>query len=588
MKKTLLFTLALATMSVSNAAVPSRMVEGQRVAEYSFPELNAAKINVAQMCYTSEAFPVRSAAELNKAVSDASMSVSAPAVTALPTGKTPTFLRPSGLYYFGINLQGSAYYNPFMAGPAFVEHTWKNVSNQATKQWNYAIGDMSDKPGPSLVSTDKDLTFEYDSFTFSSIPTLTTADGKTWTTIMPDKEGNPVEGMVVTVSDVTINGKDIFSVSGYPFNGNLELSADEGVYLLGQNDTGLGVEGFGMLMTKPAVPCLLQSVMAIGRSIKIEGSAQLKMNVYSVGDDGMVPEKPAYIGLASAADVHNIAQDQDGKTISIVEFKFFEEDELGGVTEVYPRPDTALYFEIAEYRNLPGVSFEMFYAHYPFIDAQKNLGVAPEQLGFVRVKDEQGKTGLTPIANLYEGLPYTSPSFFINATFENFIVDKKLVELPVAGGQDVMMAASGYKMSQETFFVTTEIPEWLTIYYGEENKEDGTIEVTFQADELPEGTTGREADIAFDLLFGGRQIVHVRQGASSVDGVVVSSSKVTVEGGNFVVSSVDANAVEVFNLSGQKVAEAAFNGEAVVSGAGLASGVYIVKFNDNTVVKVVK
>ena len=214
--------------------------------------------------------------------------------------------------------------------------------------------------------------------------------------------------------------------------------------------------------------------------------------------------------------------------------------------------------------------------------------VAAEPLGYVEgVVD--GKRGLIPMNNLFDKLPYATPSLYVNGLFTNIDFDKNQLQLPAAGGQANLTATGLYDLTQQGFFsVTNEIPEWLTIMFGASNPQAGTFELVFEAQPLPAGEKGRTAELSFTTYFGGLQTVVVTQGESSVDGVTVSGSKVTVEGGNFVVSSVDANAVEVFNLSGQKVAEAAFDGEAVVSGAGLASGVYIVKFNDNTVVKVVK
>ena len=50
----------------------------------------------------------------------------------------------------------------------------------------------------------------------------------------------------------------------------------------------------------------------------------------------------------------------------------------------------------------------------------------------------------------------------------------------------------------------------------------------------------------------------------------------------------NASMVDVYNLAGQKVASAAVDGETVVNAQDLAKGMYILKFNDNTAIKVVK
>ena len=67
-----------------------------------------------------------------------------------------------------------------------------------------------------------------------------------------------------------------------------------------------------------------------------------------------------------------------------------------------------------------------------------------------------------------------------------------------------------------------------------------------------------------------------------------NSNRVAVVNGNFVVKSSKATAVEVYNVAGQKVAASKVNGTAFIPAANLAKGIYMVKFNDNTVVKVMK
>ena len=84
--------------------------------------------------------------------------------------------------------------------------------------------------------------------------------------------------------------------------------------------------------------------------------------------------------------------------------------------------------------------------------------------------------------------------------------------------------------------------------------------------------------------------IHVVQGEAGVEGVAVNAPQVvTVDGDNFVVKANDNVAkAEVFTAAGQKVAEAAVNGTTTIAAAALANGLYIVKLDNGTTVKVVK
>ena len=80
----------------------------------------------------------------------------------------------------------------------------------------------------------------------------------------------------------------------------------------------------------------------------------------------------------------------------------------------------------------------------------------------------------------------------------------------------------------------------------------------------------------------------VQQGQAGVEAVETSANRVSVVNGNFEVEAASATSVDVYNVAGQKVASAAIEGTTVVPAQDLAKGLYILKFNDNTAVKVMK
>ena len=199
---------------------------------------------------------------------------------------------------------------------------------------------------------------------------------------------------------------------------------------------------------------------------------------------------------------------------------------------------------------------------------------------------------MAPFSALFEDT-YSAPVLFVDALMGNLDFDKNSNHFANNGGSlDVAVETNltifkAYADNPVQYYaVENEIPDWLEISVSYDATK-GTV-FNFKADPLPEGVSGRRADVSFTTVIGGREVFVATQGDASVAGVEATNSKVAVVDGNFVVESDNATSVAVYNLAGQKVAEAAFAGKATVPAADLAKGVYVVKFNDNTVVKVAK
>ena len=93
------------------------------------------------------------------------------------------------------------------------------------------------------------------------------------------------------------------------------------------------------------------------------------------------------------------------------------------------------------------------------------------------------------------------------------------------------------------YAVENEIPDWLEISVSYDATK-GTV-FNFKADPLPEGVSGRRADVSFTTVIGGREVFVATQGDALVAGVEATNSKVAVVDGNFVVESDNATSVAV-------------------------------------------
>ena len=159
--------------------------------------------------------------------------------------------------------------------------------------------------------------------------------------------------------------------------------------------------------------------------------------------------------------------------------------------------------------------------------------------------------------------------------------------VPAAGG-DVTFNLNSYYVSDAWEFSGEGLDDWFTCEaLTDEATSAQTLTVTL--DPLPDGVDERVATIHVDCV-GCKQITFyvAQRRDGSVSAIKANANRVAVAGGNFIVKSTKASACEVYNAAGQKVAAAQINGSAVIPAANLAKGIYVVKFNDNTVVKVMK
>ena len=318
------------------------------------------------------------------------------------------------------------------------------------------------------------------------------------------------------------------------------------------------------------------------KNVSLKNGAELTLNVYKINDDGTLGDKIA-VGKAGKDDVKVVGSD-----LCAVTFNFFEEDELGGLSKVSFYPETALFYEFTGFKDNSNISFDSMCFNWPYVDDEGTIPTSyPAEVGYFL---SGGK--MIPFSALFKDT-YSAPVLFVDALMGSLSLDKSSNHFADNGGSlDVAVETNltifkDYAGKPVQYYaVENDIPDWLEISVSYDATK-GTV-FNFKADPLPEGVSGRRADVSFTTVIGGREVFVATQGDASVAGVEATNSKVSVVDGNFVVESDNATSVAVYNLAGQKVAEAAFAGKATVPAADLAKGVYVVKFNDNTVVKVAK
>lgn len=599
MKKSLLF-VAIAAASVSAMAQSPR--------EYArFFEPAAALENAKFM-----------AAEAQEMMIDRAGNVlaGAPVMTADADGRVydGRYKRPKGAFYVGISPEfyatSASSYLRLTAAP-YVTLDYKNVSGVATKSWSYGIGDMSVAGGSVYTSEDQDLSVYYP-ISWSSMPVLTTTDNQFYTmgglTTTDETTGEvsypSALGTVPYVSG-TANGQTIyFGLSSLPFEANFRITGraqDQSTFYWFSPKIGdYGVSGIATVFPKPAVPYIVESVFMpiTGLNISNAEAAELKLNVYSWDEETKTKVELIGEGIATANDITALSN-----TVSMVDFKFYETNRLGVKSQVLLTVPSAIYVEFTDFVDNPNYTFESLYCHYPYLEDDNENVLGPtspetEDVGFFTDAETGEALGIS--SDFFNGMSYiTSAEFYLSAYTGNVAFEQAQVTVPAEGGVVSVKAESPYNFASadgQTQYIGLyeDLPDWLQV--GGENRtadsEDDPYNITInvQAAALPAGETGRTGFVQLTTAGGGLGILTVVQGdgGASVEGVAAAATKAAVVGGDFAVSSSKATAVDVYSVSGQKVASATFNGAATIPASDLAGGVYILRFNDNTVVKVVK
>lgn len=560
MKKTLLLALGLGTAMAASAASPNYLQE----VKSNCAEVNMQKVDMTVHTSAPVAMKLKNVSDV---ATESRIVTKGEAATKCP------WYYQVGLFFEGLDSEFQGYVMPSFACPPFVEVGYLNASKQATALWTYGVGDMSKAGGETFTSTDKNLVVNYP-MTYSSAPILKVADGQTWQPYGVSEKAGNVAG--------TVNSTGLpSSLSTQHFNVNWAPKTTDGKFAFG-SDCLAGADGFGIVFDEPAVPYYVESARMLIKNVSLKNGAELTLNVYKINDGGTLGDKIA-VGKAGKDDVKVVGSD-----ICSVTFKFFEEDELGGLSEVSFYPETALFYEFTGFKDNSNISFDSMCFNWPYVDDEGTIPTSyPAEVGYFL---SGGK--MIPFSALFEDT-YSAPVLFVDALMGSLSLDKSSNHFADNGGSlDVAVETNltifkAYADNPVQYYaVENEIPDWLEISVSYDATK-GTV-FNFKADPLPEGVSGRRADVSFTTVIGGREVFVATQGDASVAGVEATNSKVSVVDGNFVVESDNATSVAVYNLAGQKVAEAAFAGKATVPAADLAKGVYVVKFNDNTVVKVAK
>ena len=512
---------------------------------------------------------------------------------ATPTAAVtaPNAVFPIGLSLEGYNLSdGSGNVLCLALAPYKTSLEWTNVSPAYEScTWTYP-----DNEGNESTSSSKNLEAPEYSFARYDAPSLVTKIGSKTSDAAKLYDAVQYGGSVmIKVGD---NYKS-FDAAMYDLNRLVSKKATfsragDGVFGMGATSDatwnqqllkteGLKVTGMGMFIPQPAAPYTLSSanVAVYYTDGKLTDKSQLKATVYKVEDDG------SFTAMAEGYCTPSEIYKADDKSYPKAVFYFEREiDGLPTQAELFVDYPIVIQFsaDLAE-----GEEFD-------FVNAFDSAPKEVENNVYVFFNDADGTRKMinTTALSFKDGSAAAGLYASFDATYSWLRSEEDAFEAKPAGDSKTFEIDSYYNLvnskGEELATASGEgLGDWYTVSFANStNDEPAKMTVTVSA--LPEGTDVRSS--YFDVeVFGMMKRFYVAQRSESgVSGLTASATKAFVNGGNIEVSSPKATSVAVYNVAGQKVAEQAFAGNATIKASNLAKGIYVLKFNDNTVLKLTK
>ncbi len=504
-------------------------------------------------------------------------------------------------FYWGFGEDGSGYAMTNYISASYTDLTWKNTSTGATSSvWSYTDPTwMSETP---LQAFSTDLTLNYELYGQADCPTLTVSDGA----MQAEYSNGDIfqAGLYATADGTNCLGASMFDLGNYSADGYLpyfgyDNGVDNSSYWQSQLPTyqDVKLEGFAVMFPKPAATYSISRVWINALAVFPAGT-EIGMKIYSIDDEGYIEEMASGTFVAEQ-DFTGMGEDP---MIAFDVVQYEDGWEVAGAVNV----STAILVEICDFGGQDITYFQPVF-HALNVTPEEYEAANGQYYTYVHVsydngEEERGQGWLNPTYNVgtdrVNYYPMTSFDIMTDATFAWLFAEgltDNTVALPTNGGtadvelNSLWTTGSLAVGNDADFDGVVDDADWLSYEFSASDPEVQPA-ITFTADALPAGTTGRGTEVEITTIGGDPLVLYVTQGESGVESAVVASAaKVDVVDGDFVITApASINAVSVYNIAGQLINTAAVDGTTTVDGASLAQGVYILKFNDGSSVKVVK
>lgn len=473
--------------------------------------------------------------------------------------------------------------NEFAHGPAYTLLPFVNTSTGATQySWSY----LDPTTFEDATSTDTDLYLQYE-YSQLDAPVLTASNGT-------DTDTYSAAALLMYGGQSMMQFSDIGYAYFYDNPGNVALQEGGSSFGLGKRDGQAGYGSrIGIAYPAPYAPYAISQIL-VEAAVDFPAGTELTAEIYKLGVEGeqlVVSDEPLATATFIAQEDYTNSASAGFVTTATLPFNVQIFDGLL-YSDGFVTIDSAIAImfdsnpsNVTTFDPIAFTSTDLAYV-------QNNAWMATddeEGFGVGGVFTQQGASTTTYVNNL---------SIYTDATFGWFLPESDRV---LSGDYEdyVTVATTGETITIpfNSYFIAdlTTVQVWSedgTVDWVDYTLENGeqSVDLTLTVDALPAGVSGRKCTLIFTPTGSAPYKLTIGQGTVGVEDVVATSAaNVTVQGGNFVVSAPEAiNNVTVYNVAGQAVATSEIAGTTTVDAQSLAKGVYVLRFNDGSTVKVIK
>lgn len=505
-------------------------------------------------------------------------------VKTLAEGDVTAYYDLPNMFYmaFGVPETGTNWYPLFAIGEggdyahgsAFVDLPFVNASTGATQfTWTY----QDPATYENATSNEQHLILNY-GYAQVDAPSLTASNGSD-------------EDTYVAASMLMFGGQSAMRVSAgdtepcpfYDNPDNVGLAADYTSLGLGKRRGIAGVgEKIGLIYPEPFSPYCFSKIYVYA-AVDFGIGTELSAEIYTLDEDANLSAEPIATATFIAASDYTSTAGEGQVSVALLEFNVQIFDGI-----LYSDGYVTIDSPMAILFNSNPANVNTF---DPMVILNEYTETTPAWIGYV--EDGVLGIGVWGVQGAgYENLGTTSFTVGIDATFAWLSTSdgSNTVTVPNNGGSvNVPLESYWYttalNVAEDEAYDGT-ISDWASYEFAD--TETGSS-ITITADALPAGVEGRSCTCTIEGPGIAPLKLTINQGTTGITAVTTSAAKVSVEGGNFVVTAPEAiNAATVYNIAGQAVAASEIAGTTTIDGSSLAKGVYIVRFNDGSSVKVVK
>lgn len=492
-----------------------------------------------------------------------------------------SYKAPTGALNYGFSRDYYSLSIPQSIASPYVQWNWKNTSFAFTEgtTWLWSYTDPEEN---TVTSANVHLSFDAVPGSYS-VPSLKgTYKGNDSTYIWGASFENYGQERYIAAG-----GSSIVSPTGKIFditNANLDYANvswhfAEGVYPFGTgtNSNGWATDELISLYEKPQSTLIFEGVDIYLGKFVAPASIEFKLYIVKseVDEDGF-PIFGDTIAIGTATPSAVLKAEEGFYCLPFEKFVAMDEDGFESELEYVEANDQfALIF--TGY-NKPGVELSV-YSEY--LDRPDN-----ENYSFFTYIDPKSKK---QVLSSWIDIKNTMYMQLHNAAYSYITQNKKEINADVKGGT--------YDLTLSPYFnnltlIEETCPDWISIKQTDHFVEDNWgSDLEIKVNELPTDVTGRSADIKYTTS-GASCIIRVTQGA--VTGITkdeLSSIKAFVSGDNFDLFYPEGTTtVTLMNVAGQILAtyELPAGGKFTMPASDLSKGIYLMKFNGNKTIKVVK